>query len=176
MNDAGDNRGHGEWELWFREWGPRLLLFARQHASDPAEAEDLVQEAFVRLWREGRRDGKPAPGRLFQLVRLAAIDAARRRRRRWRREQAVAAPAAHGPCPEPWFEPDWEQGERARLAEEGLRRLPVAQREVLVLRIWGGLTFEEIGKTLGISPHTAASRYRYALQKLREFWPMEVSP
>jgi len=45
--------------------------------------------------------------------------------------------------------------------------LPVAQREVVVLHIWGGLTFEEVAQAIGVSPNTAASRYRYALEKLR---------
>ena len=46
--------------------------------------------------------------------------------------------------------------------------LPVAQREVVVLHVWGGLTFSEIADTLSISSNTVASRYRYALGKLRE--------
>jgi RNA polymerase sigma-70 factor (ECF subfamily) len=46
-------------------------------------------------------------------------------------------------------------------------RLPEEQRQVLVLHLWGGLSFEEIASTLAVSANTAASRYRYALQKLR---------
>ena len=58
--------------------------------------------------------------------------------------------------------------ERRRLIEAALGRLPVAQREVLVMKIWGGLTFPQIAAALDIPPDTAASRYRYALAKLRE--------
>ena len=47
-------------------------------------------------------------------------------------------------------------------------RIPEEQRQVIVLHIWGGLSFDEIGSVLAISANTAASRYRYALQKLRE--------
>jgi RNA polymerase sigma-70 factor (ECF subfamily) len=45
--------------------------------------------------------------------------------------------------------------------------LPEAQREVVALRVDGGLSFEEIAAATGTSPNTAASRYRYALEKLR---------
>jgi RNA polymerase sigma-70 factor (ECF subfamily) len=52
--------------------------------------------------------------------------------------------------------------------ERALDRLPVEQREVVALKLEGRLTFEEIGAALAISPNTAASRYRYALERLRD--------
>ena len=51
---------------------------------------------------------------------------------------------------------------------QALAALDDGQREVTVLHIWGELTFAEIGEVLGVSPNTAASRYRYALARLRE--------
>ena len=57
--------------------------------------------------------------------------------------------------------------ERAHAIEIALGCLPAEQREVLVLKIWGELTFEEIARQLGVPPNTAASRYRYALAALR---------
>jgi RNA polymerase sigma-70 factor (ECF subfamily) len=48
-----------------------------------------------------------------------------------------------------------------------LRNLPENLREAVVMRIWGGLSFVQIGAALGISPDTAASRYRYAMARLR---------
>jgi RNA polymerase sigma-70 factor (ECF subfamily) len=51
--------------------------------------------------------------------------------------------------------------------EQALRTLPPEQRELVALKIEGDLTFGEIAVVLGISPNTAASRYRYALEKLR---------
>ena len=53
-------------------------------------------------------------------------------------------------------------------------RLPPEQKEVLTLKIWGELTFDEIGRTLDLSLNTVASRYRYALQKLKEWMPGEL--
>ena len=50
-------------------------------------------------------------------------------------------------------------------------RLPPEQKEVLTLKIWGELTFDEIGRTLDLSLNTVASRYRYALRKLKDWLP-----
>jgi len=66
-----------------------------------------------------------------------------------------------------WFSPP----ARDYAGEQNLRRalyaLPNDQREVIVLHVWGELTFSQIGDLLGFSANTAASRYRYALAKLR---------
>ena len=69
---------------------------------------------------------------------------------------------------EPMFEIPLEGDERRQAIEAALRQLPAEQRDVLTLKIWGELTFEQIGAQLEISPNTAASRYRYALTALRE--------
>ena len=61
--------------------------------------------------------------------------------------------------------PDVVKHERS---EAALRELPEEQREVLVMKIWGGLTFAQVGEALAISANTAGSRYRYALERLRE--------
>jgi RNA polymerase sigma-70 factor (ECF subfamily) len=65
--------------------------------------------------------------------------------------------------------------EPARVADDGLARavaaLPEPQREVLALKFDGGLTFAEIAAIVGASPNTVASRYRYALEKLRAVLP-----
>jgi RNA polymerase sigma-70 factor (ECF subfamily) len=57
-----------------------------------------------------------------------------------------------------------------------LGHLPEAQREVLVLKVWGGLSFPQIAAALGIPANTAASRYRYALARLRERLAEEAIP
>jgi len=58
--------------------------------------------------------------------------------------------------------------ETAMELQSALRELPEEQREVILLHVWGQMSFEETATALGISPNTAASRYRYALSKLRE--------
>jgi RNA polymerase sigma-70 factor (ECF subfamily) len=160
---------HDSWKEWFERHGPRLLLYARQCTRSLADAEDIVQDAFVRYWRNQRKlRGEPLP-LLVTSVRRAAVDLARRDGRRAVREmRADGQPEESGRM----FETPLEGDDRRAGVEAALRRLPEEQREVLALKIWGGLTFEEIGSQLGQSPNTAASRYRYGLEALRRELPV----
>lgn len=63
---------------------------------------------------------------------------------------------------------DFGMDEETQALEDALKKLPPEQREVVVMKIWGELKFEEIAKELNISQNTAASRYRYALEALRK--------
>jgi RNA polymerase sigma-70 factor (ECF subfamily) len=152
-----------DWTAWLREHGAALLLFARQWVPGQPDAEDVVQEAFVRFWRSRERVADPA-AYLFTCVKRCALEWLRGRQRRWRREEAAARPEAS----EPLFATALVQDERRAAVEAALRRLPEAQREVLVLKVWGELSFPQIAATLDIPTNTAASRYRYALARLRE--------
>lgn len=69
-----------------------------------------------------------------------------------------------------------EQEDLRHAVESALATLPEEQREVLVLKIWGELTFAQIAVTLAISSDTAASRYRYALQRLQAALKQEAAP
>lgn len=154
------------WKDWFDAYGPKLLLCARQWTRSLADAEDVVQEAFVRYWRHQRELPGDPQALLITSVRRAALDLARRETRRELREEKSDGGLESR---EGIFEPLAGDGDERRLEiEEALRRLPVEQREVLALKIWQELTFEQIGETLEISPNTAASRYRYALAALRK--------
>jgi RNA polymerase sigma-70 factor (ECF subfamily) len=158
------------WTVWFDQHGAALVLFARQWVHCRADAEDIVQEAFVRFWRARERIAEPA-GYLYSCVKHCALDWLRGRRRQAKREEASARPEA-----EPLFAAPLEQQERRTAIEASLARLPDEQREVLVLKIWGGLSFNDIAAALEISPNTAASRFRYALAKLREQMAEEPIP
>jgi RNA polymerase sigma-70 factor, ECF subfamily len=149
-------------DSWLDQYGSALLLMARQSISGRSDAEDVVQEAFIRFWRSRHRVVDPAAF-LFACVRNCALDFRRERSRQVRREEAVARPEE-----EPLFAGTLEQDERRAAIEAALRHLPENQREVLVTKIWGGLSFAQIAEALQISANTAASRYRYALAKLRE--------
>ena len=160
-----DNELH-TWKDWFENYGPKLLLCARQWTRSLADAEDVVQDGFVRYWRHQRQLPGDPQGLLILSERRAAIDLARRDNRRLLREEKVGNIAEDN---ESFFEaqPNDDAARRQEI-ESALRRLPPEQREVLSLKIWNELTFEDIGGTLGISPNTAASRYRYALVALRK--------
>lgn len=155
---------NGTWQSWFDAYGGKLILFARQWASSTADAEDIVQEAFVRFWRSNHRNDADAHVQLFAMVRRAGLDATRKRIRRELRERV----ASENEVDVRWFSPAPESRERHREIEDALSRLPPEQREVVVLKIWGELTFEQIARSLQLSPNTAASRYRYGLQTLRK--------
>jgi RNA polymerase sigma-70 factor (ECF subfamily) len=153
-----------QWTDWLEQHGAALVLFARQTVPSVADAEDVVQSAFVRFWRSRHRASDPK-AYLYVCVKRSALDFLRDHRRRKAREDAAAS--RRSPTVEPLFVLDPENYERQVAVEVALARLESNQREVLFLKIWAGLTFSEIGQTLEISPNTAASRYRYALDALR---------
>jgi RNA polymerase sigma-70 factor (ECF subfamily) len=155
---------HDSWKTWFQLYGPKLLVCARQWTRSLADAEDVVQEAFVRYWRHQRTlPGEPM-ALLVTSVRRAAFDLARRDDRRSAREERAGGGLESDVAV---FQIPLEGDERRAAIEEALQRIPPEQREVLVLKIWGELTFEQIATELGASPNTVASRYRYALSALR---------
>jgi RNA polymerase sigma-70 factor (ECF subfamily) len=154
--------GSDQPNAWLDQYGAALVLMARQWVSARSDAEDVVQEAFIRFWRSRHRVADPAAF-LFACVRNCALDWQRERSRQTRREEAVARPEE-----EPLFADSLEHDERQSAIAAALRRLPDNQRDVLVMKIWGGLSFPQIAEALQISANTAASRYRYALDKLRQ--------
>ena len=151
------------WKNWFHLHGPKLLLCARQWTRTLADAEDVVQEAFVRFWRNQRPLGGEPTALLLVSIRRAAFDLARRENRRCLREHRAIADEQD----QLFVSPPGDDERRASV-EIAIRRLPAEQREVLVLKIWGDLTFEQIASQLGIPANTAASRYRYALLAVRK--------
>ena len=159
-----------EWTTWLDQHGAALVLFVRQWVPNCADAEDIVQEGFVRFWRSRKRATDPA-AYLYACVKHCILDWRRDRKRQSRREMAAARPEA-----ETFFHSPVEQDELCASVAAALHSLPENQREVLVMKIWGGLSFPQIAEALRISANTAASRYRYALVKLREQLAEESIP
>ena len=142
----------------YERFGARLYRTALGLLNRREDAEDMVQEVFVALVRSreqlaGVRD---LPAYLFVALRHAV--ARRAAKRRADPQPLVTEPQVVEP---PASDP------RSEALHQGLARLTAEQREVVALKIEGELTFAEIGRVLAISPHTAASRYRYALDYLR---------
>jgi RNA polymerase sigma-70 factor (ECF subfamily) len=143
-----------------------LFAFLLNFTRNEDDTRDLLQEIFVKLARHpGLLDGvREERAFLIRLASNLAIDALRRRATRERNYDQLTADqsalfAASG-------DPD-KQAFRETLAQ-AMGGLPADQRAVLHLKLWEGLTFEQIAGALGISPNTAASRYRYGLDKLRD--------
>jgi RNA polymerase sigma factor (sigma-70 family) len=136
--------------------GPPLILYARQWCAAP---EDVVQDAFLKLIAQ-RTPPRAVVAWLYRVVRNAAFDAAKSSRRRLRREQVAARP-------ERWFVEDAVDGLDAAAAVRALERLPLDQREVIVARLWGGLSFEQIGEVAGCSASSAFRRFGAGIDALR---------
>ena len=162
------------WRAWLAENGPRLLLFARQQTRSHEDAEDILQDALVKLV-DKLRSGEFVGGRdawmpyLYTTLRRLAIDLSRRDDRRKRREDNSSADAeAERPAiAHPWFEGDAADEETRIQLERALQEIPGKFSEVIVMKIWGERTFAEIGEALDISQNTAASRYRYGIEALK---------
>ncbi|MCW1883388.1 sigma-70 family RNA polymerase sigma factor [Luteolibacter flavescens] len=145
-----------DWNDWLAENAARFLLFARQQTRCEHDAEDVLQESLVESWQ--RAGGRPDAPLVFATIRRRAIDLGRSNDRRVVREQESSE----------LFSPAGSDREAAEMLAHELRRLPPEQRDVLTLKFWGGLTFAEVAATLEIPQGTAASRYRLALESLRE--------
>ena len=150
----------------YDEHAQPLFAFLLNLTRNEADTRDLLQEVFIKLARDEKLLAGVREERAF-LVRLAhnaAIDLMRRRGTRERTKENFAAEiiSPFAPASDP-DEEIFRQQLSAALAE-----LPAEQRAVAHLKLWSGLTFEEIATALEIPPNTAASRYRYALDKMRE--------
>ena len=163
-----------EWREWLQLHGPKMLLFARQQTRSHEDAEDVLQDALVKLVEKIRNEefiGGPEAWQpyLYTTIRRLAIDLSRRDDRRKRREDTVGTDAeeAGHEAFHPWFESDSSDDETRVQLEEKLKELPEKFAEVIIMKIWGDRTFAEIGEILGISQNTAASRYRYGLEALK---------
>jgi RNA polymerase sigma-70 factor (ECF subfamily) len=157
--------GRQEIERLYDAHAAALFAFLLHLTRAEADTRDVLQEMFVKLAREPQLLAGVREERAF-LIRLAhnaAIDLMRRRGTRERTKENFAAEIISPFAPT--RDPD-EKLFRDELAV-ALGELPEEQRAVVHLKLWGSLTFEEIAAALEIPPNTAASRYRYGLDKLR---------
>jgi RNA polymerase sigma-70 factor (ECF subfamily) len=155
------------WCHWLDARARSFLLFARDQTRCEADAHDVLQDSLVEAWQRHGSGGPPPDALVFATIRRRAIDLSRRIERRFRRESDAAE--SH------WFsaaETSPSSFTHAPVLDEELSRavktLPAIYREVVVLKVWSGLTFQQIAETLAVPLNTAASRYRYALEHLRD--------
>ena len=154
-----------ELERLYDDHSQALFAFLLNFTRNEADTRDLLQELFIRLAQrpgllEGIRDVRTF---LLRLSHNLAIDLIRRRGTRQNYQERWCDETL--PIFAPAFEPDVREFREALAAALG--ELPPEQRAIIHFKLWEGMTFEQIADLLEISTNTAASRYRYGLDKLR---------
>jgi len=162
-----DTAASETWRTWIAGRAHTFLLYARQQTRTEEDARDLLQEALIEAWRR-TAEGVPDNALVFATIRRRAVDQARAAGSRAKREEAWAGGAGE------WFEPDLGGPDTDRALASAVQTLPEHLREVLTFRIWGELSFPEIARLTGAPVATATSRYRYALERLREILGPEM--
>jgi RNA polymerase sigma-70 factor, ECF subfamily len=147
----------GDVRRLYDQYGPALVAYACGFVADSASAEDIVHGVFVKLLHGQTAIPDSPAAYLYRAVRNAALNGRRNGSREARIEEAHLC-----------FAHPSGSREAALALQKALRELPEEQREVVVMRIWGGMTLEEVAAATDVSVNTASSRYRYALEKLRE--------
>jgi RNA polymerase sigma-70 factor (ECF subfamily) len=140
-----------------------LYAFLAKRCGDAQLAEDCFQETFLRAWRSRRRfeKGRPLAPWLYRIAMNVAKEALGRRRKDLPLEGDPKADPAPGP-----LERTADDEARGRV-RDGIRALPEAERTVVELRLFGGLSFVEIALAMRTPVTTARSRMVYAIRKLR---------
>lgn len=181
MNNNAAQQPHGaiDWAVWLKEQGPRLLLYARQQTRREADAEDVLQEALVQLVHavescSFRGGPEQWPAYVYTAIRHLAADRGRREevRRQYAAEQQESL--REGEEETPWLSCSADAEYLRCRVEKLLHELPKEFAEVVVLRIWGEHSFREIAEMTHNNLSTITSRYRYAMQALRE--ALEANP
>ncbi len=132
-------------------------------------ADEVLQETFVRLVRNRDRLAgvENLVAYVFAVARNEAVRHAEKRARDQKHHASLSAADL--------FLDDSQQRDTAEAVARGLQSLPDDQREVVELKIYGGLTFREIGDVTHVPLQTAATRYRAALDRLKEWFARQPS-
>jgi RNA polymerase sigma-70 factor (ECF subfamily) len=139
----------------------RALRYACALTRNQHDGEDALSAAMVRVALHPRSvaEARHPWAYLLRIVRNEALKITLKRRADL--QTALVAKA--------WVEQEQEEFDTGQFVRDAVARLPASQSEVIILKIWEGLTFAEIAEVLGESPNTAASRYRYAVEKLTQY-------
>ena len=141
----------------YEQHGRVLLAYGVSLLHDRSASEDVLHQVFVKLLQaDVAINGQPLHY-LYRAIRNTA--------RNYRRDHSRVVEL---PSNGHWLESPSGMEEIGLALQSAIQELPVEQREIIVLRVWGQMTFEEAAAALDISPNTAASRYRYGLAKLKE--------
>jgi len=149
-------------ELMWDRYAKDLFTFLQALLCSRHDAEDVLQTVFVRIVRKRHRlaGARCMDAYVYRIARNEAYRLVSRRKRDQK---------AHGTT-ESWLivsESNQEPSDLAERLQAALAQLPQPQREVIIMKIYGQKTFLEISRLLGLSQNTAASRYRYGIEKMQ---------
>ncbi|MEM1000024.1 MAG: RNA polymerase sigma-70 factor [Bacteroidota bacterium] len=160
------NGDRGAFEALFREHYAVMVRFARKFISDPAEAEEVVQDLFVQLWekRNQLKLNTSIRSYLFTAVRNRCLNAIKHQKVRDQHAEAVrnATPRREADASE-----SLEAAELQVRIQGAIEKLPTRCREVFVLSRFEGKKYQEIAEQLAISPRTVETQIGKALKLLR---------
>ena len=145
---------------WYEAHGTELMLYARQWNPDQ-QAEDIVQEAFIKLLKQ-RRCPDNVRAWLFRVVRNTSISVLRRSHQRQQERKKFPQQEVK------WFESRSEDLIDAKQAQDILQTLPSHLCEIVLLRIWGQMTFKEIAQVMSKSVPWIHNEYKTALEMIRK--------
>lgn len=168
------SRDSAAFDLIYDRYAPIVLGIVVRIVQDQAEGEEILQEAFWRVWKQADTfDPAKGPLRawLFSIARRLALDLLRRRsvRPQAARDEAEARVFERTPTPEPSVPEAAEQAIAAEQLHGALGRLSGEQFQVLEMAYFKGLTRQEIAQTTGLPLGTVHTRARLGLQNLRSF-------
>ena len=150
--------------------GRELLAYARMLTRHAEDAEDALQDALSRMAGNPRVRAENPRAYLFAAVRNASLNVMRAQKRRRRREDAVSGDS------EAVFQEPVERSEEVEALNAALNAIPAPQREVVMLKVWGGLTFTEIAEMLSIPRATAAANTRKPIPVTTSFLAIAFPP
>jgi len=139
----------------YQKHGSALLVFGISILGEKSAAEDVLHQVFVKLLGRSELPADPRPY-LFKAVRNAALNRIR---------SSARLTSLDG---QEWLVRPAGNVNAVLEIEKAMAQLPLEQREVVAMRIWAEMTSAEVAAVLEIPENTAASRYRYALAKLRD--------
>ncbi len=146
--------------------GAALVLYARQWCHAP---DDALQEALIDLLRQNPVPNSPIAW-LYKTVRRKAMNLARGEQRRTKYHQQA------GELQERWFLPPGQQAGETVDLEPLLTKLPQLEREIVVARIWGELSLQQVAELIGQSTSSVHRRYHSALAELGQMIDHQLDP
>lgn len=152
----GGTIGHEQVQALYEAHGHVLLAYAVSLLGDRSASEDVLQQVFVKLLNGRVAISGPPLHYLYRAIRNTALN----HRRNHAREVDL-------PSNGHWLESPPGKEDIGIALQSALAELPDEQREIVVLRVWGQLTLEGAARAVDVPINTAASRYRYALAKLK---------